>query len=97
MQKAEIFRKFPFGHGNATATLTAFERPPPLPHTPSNAETNGATTPKSKQDGLKIKPSKVLFHCLTVFHLAASFVKRRVAGVEILAVQMLLCDAEGVG
>ena len=34
--------------------------------------------------------------CSAVFHPAASLVKRRVAGVEILAVQMLLRNAEGI-
>ena len=37
------------------------------------------------------------FCCSAVFHPAAALVKGRVAGVEILAVQMLLRDAEGVG
>ena len=34
---------------------------------------------------------------LTVFHFTADLVKGWVAGIEILAVQLLLRDAEGVG
>ena len=36
------------------------------------------------------------FCCSAVFYLAAALVKGRVAGVEILAVQMLLRNAEGI-
>ena len=34
---------------------------------------------------------------LTLLHLTAAFVKRGVYGVEILAVEIVLRDAEGIG
>ena len=39
----------------------------------------------------------VLFCCSAVFHLAAALVKGGVNSVEILAVEMLLRDAQGIG
>ena len=49
---------------------------------------------KTKQGHLVF--SMVLFCCSAVLHLTAVLVKGRVAGVEILAVQMLLRPTEGV-
>ena len=38
-----------------------------------------------------------LFYCSAVFHSSATLVKGRIASIEILRVQLLLCPTEGVG
>ena len=54
--------------------------------------------PVQKQIGRLEKQAVLGLFCgSAVFHLAAALVKGRIEGVEILAVQLLLRDAEGVG
>ena len=54
-------------------------------------------TTKLSRDGLAIlKPSQISFYCLTVFHITAVFIKRRIVGVKILAVEVVLSDSQGI-
>ena len=49
------------------------------------------------QGRLENQAALVLFCCSAVFYLTATLVKGRIAGVEILGVEGVLGDAEGVG